>query len=96
MLKLNVRRIEKNRGTRWRRLGMFARNTYIYTFKKILFSTLIFKMLRAPNSPYVDARTKYLLKVKTFHDDDALVIGHEPGKGHSDAWRLRKEIAWLR
>ncbi len=38
-------------------------------------------MLRQPKSPYVAGRSTTLLKVKTFHDADARVIGHEAGKG---------------
>lgn len=38
-------------------------------------------MLRQPGSTYVAGRSATLLKVKTFHDDEAVVIGHEPGKG---------------
>lgn len=38
-------------------------------------------MLREPGSKYVPGRSTTLLKVKTFHDAEAEVIGHEPGKG---------------
>ncbi len=38
-------------------------------------------MLREPGSSYVAGRSSTLLKVKTFHDAEAIVIGHEPGKG---------------
>ena len=38
-------------------------------------------MLRQPGSKYEIGRSLTLLKVKTFHDDEATVIGHEPGKG---------------
>lgn len=38
-------------------------------------------MLREPGSQYVSGRSTTLLKVKTFHDAEATVIGHEPGKG---------------
>jgi DNA ligase-1 len=38
-------------------------------------------MLREPASVYVAGRSTTLLKVKTFHDAEAEVIGHEPGKG---------------
>ena len=38
-------------------------------------------MLRQPGSNYVPGRSSTLLKVKTFHDAEAEVIGHEPGKG---------------
>ena len=38
-------------------------------------------MLRQPGSTYVAGRSSTLLKVKTFHDAEATVIRHEPGKG---------------
>lgn len=38
-------------------------------------------MLRAPNSMYESGRSSTLLKVKTFFDAEAFVIGIEPGKG---------------
>lgn len=38
-------------------------------------------MLREPASKYVAGRSTTLLKVKTFHDAEATVIRHEPGKG---------------
>lgn len=38
-------------------------------------------MLRQPKSEYEWRRSKTLLKVKTFFDEEAIVIGHEPGKG---------------
>jgi DNA ligase-1 len=38
-------------------------------------------MLRQPGSKYVPGRSATLLKVKTFHDAEAIVIGHEAGKG---------------
>ncbi|CAI2164076.1 15366_t:CDS:10 [Funneliformis geosporum] len=38
-------------------------------------------MLRKPGSLYEAGRSKTLLKVKTFHDGEAIVISHEPGKG---------------
>jgi DNA ligase-1 len=38
-------------------------------------------MLREPGSKYVFARSTTLLKVKTFEDAEAVVIGYEPGKG---------------
>ena len=38
-------------------------------------------MLRAPNSAYDRKRSDTLLKVKTFHDAEATVTAHEPGKG---------------
>jgi DNA ligase-1 len=38
-------------------------------------------MLRQPDSNYEFGRSSTLLKVKTFHDADAVVVGHQPGKG---------------
>ena len=38
-------------------------------------------MLRQPNSKYHVGRSSTLLKVKTFHDADAVVIGHQAGRG---------------
>jgi len=38
-------------------------------------------MLRDPSSPYACKRVSTLLKVKRMHDAEALVIGHEPGRG---------------
>ena len=38
-------------------------------------------MLRKPGSLYQGTRTNALLKVKTFEDDEATVVGYEEGKG---------------
>ncbi len=38
-------------------------------------------MLREPRSKYIAGRSTTLLKVKTFHDAEATVVRHEPGKG---------------
>jgi DNA ligase-1 len=38
-------------------------------------------MLREPKSLYIGSRSNTLLKVKTFHDAEAKVLSHEPGKG---------------
>ncbi|TWT38683.1 DNA ligase [Blastopirellula retiformator] len=38
-------------------------------------------MLREPGSKYEIGRSFTLLKVKTFHDAEAVVIAHQPGKG---------------
>ncbi|KAK6497488.1 hypothetical protein TWF481_011895 [Arthrobotrys musiformis] len=40
-------------------------------------------MLREPGSYYIQRRSKTCLKVKTFHDAEAKVIGHEEGKGRN-------------
>ncbi len=51
-------------------------------------------MLREPGSMYVAGRSTTLLKVKTFHDAEAVVIGHEPGRG-KHAGRLGAVVATL-
>jgi DNA ligase-1 len=38
-------------------------------------------MMRKPKSPYVFGRSNTLLKVKTFHDEDARIIGYKTGEG---------------
>jgi DNA ligase-1 len=38
-------------------------------------------MLRQPGSQYEPGRSSTLLKVKTFQDAEARIVGHEPGKG---------------
>ena len=38
-------------------------------------------MLRQPQSTYVAGRSATLLKVKSFKDDEAIVIAHQPGAG---------------
>jgi DNA ligase-1 len=38
-------------------------------------------MLRQPGSKYVAGRSASLLKVKTFHDAEAVVVGHQAGAG---------------
>ena len=38
-------------------------------------------MLRQPKSEYVGARSSTLLKVKSFKDADAKIVGHAAGKG---------------
>jgi len=38
-------------------------------------------MLRQPNSAYAIGRSTTLLKVKSFKDDEARVVGHQPGTG---------------
>ena len=38
-------------------------------------------MLRQPASLYEPRRSSTLLKVKRFHDCEAIVVGHEPGRG---------------
>src|SRR5262249_8074571 len=38
-------------------------------------------MLRQPGSLYASGRSPTLLKVKTFHTAEAVVIGHQPGEG---------------
>src|SRR5207244_1783619 len=38
-------------------------------------------MLRQPGSKYAVGRSMTLLKIKSFHDAEARVLGHEPGAG---------------
>ena len=38
-------------------------------------------MLREPGSKYDIGRSSTLLKVKRFHDAEAVVLAHQPGKG---------------
>lgn len=38
-------------------------------------------MLRDPEGRYEGRRSKVLLKVKTFEDDEAVILGHERGEG---------------
>ena len=38
-------------------------------------------MLRQPGSKYVAGRSSTLLKVKTFHDAEAIIVGHQAGEG---------------
>lgn len=40
-------------------------------------------MLRVAKSKYVGKRDKSLLKVKTFYDAEAKVVGYEPGRVRS-------------
>ncbi|MEP6861874.1 MAG: DNA ligase [Deltaproteobacteria bacterium] len=51
-------------------------------------------MLRQPKSIYAVGRSNTLLKVKTFHDAEATVIGHAPGAGKHEG-RLGALIAKL-
>lgn len=40
-------------------------------------------MLRKPGSFYLSGRSRDILKVKTFHDAEAVVVGHIKGKGRN-------------
>jgi DNA ligase-1 len=51
-------------------------------------------MLRQPGSKYEAGRSSSLLKVKTFHTDEAVVIGHQAGEGRHKG-RLGALIARL-
>ncbi|MCE9579996.1 MAG: DNA ligase [Deltaproteobacteria bacterium] len=51
-------------------------------------------MLRRPGSPYEVGRSGSLLKVKTFHDAEAIIVGHAPGTGRHKG-RLGAVIAEL-
>ncbi|MEI9866333.1 MAG: hypothetical protein WDN00_17605 [Limisphaerales bacterium] len=46
-------------------------------------------MLRQPGSKYVAGRSGTLLKVKTFHDAEAVVVAHQAGAG-------RHKVDWAR
>uniref|UniRef100_A0A7S4BL22 DNA ligase OB-like domain-containing protein n=2 Tax=Chrysotila carterae TaxID=13221 RepID=A0A7S4BL22_CHRCT len=52
-------------------------------------------MLRHPTAPHRGGRSADLLKVKSARDDEALVIGHEAGKG-KHAGRLGALLCRLR
>eukprot|EP00435_Cladocopium_sp_Y103_P035167 s1483_g9.t1 len=43
-------------------------------------------MLRCPGSRYEHRRSKTLLKVKTFYDEEAIVVGHAGGTGRVAGW----------
>ncbi len=51
-------------------------------------------MLRKPGSKYESGRSSTLLKVKVFVDAEAVVVGHEPGKGRHKG-RLGAVVAEL-
>jgi DNA ligase-1 len=51
-------------------------------------------MLRRPGSPYEIGRSGSLLKVKTFHDAEAIIVGHAPGTGRHEG-RLGAVVAEL-
>ena len=38
-------------------------------------------MLRQPSSKYFGGRSSSLLKVKSFYDAEAVVVGYQPGTG---------------
>jgi DNA ligase-1 len=55
-------------------------------------------MLRQPGSRYEAGRSATLLKIKSFHDAEAVVVGHEPGAGRhkgrlSPRHRVRGRVA---
>ena len=43
-------------------------------------------MLRQPEALYENKRSKNLQKVKTFHDDEAEIIGYTEGTGRCLGW----------
>lgn len=51
-------------------------------------------MLRQPGSMYEEGRSRTLLKVKSFKDDEALVVGHEPGKGKHKGRLGKLVVRW--
>jgi DNA ligase 1 len=53
-------------------------------------------MLRAPNSYYKYGRTKELLKMKEFNDDEAIVIGYELGEGKYKNVMGNLKVKWLK
>jgi DNA ligase-1 len=50
-------------------------------------------MLREPGSRYETNRSPTLLKVKTFHDAEGVIIGHQPGEGRHKG---RLGALWIR
>ncbi len=46
-------------------------------------------MLHRADAPYVTGRSDALLKLKLWHDAEAVVVGHLPGKGRLGALRVR-------
>ena len=51
-------------------------------------------MLREPGSSYVAGRSTTLLKVKSFFDSEATVIGHTKGKGRHKGTVGALEVRW--
>ena len=51
-------------------------------------------MLRQPNSLYAEGRSTTLLKVKSFFDSEATVIGHTKGKGRHKGTVGALEVRW--
>ncbi len=49
-------------------------------------------MLRQPGSRYEAGRSYTLLKVKSFKDDEARVLGHQPGAGRHKGWLGALEV----
>ena len=41
-------------------------------------------MLKDPNSEYENRRSRYLLKVKIFHDAEAKIYGYQEGSGKNE------------
>lgn len=51
-------------------------------------------MLRQPGSMYIGKRSATLLKVKTFLDAEAVVVGHQPGEGKHKGRLGALVVAW--
>ncbi|MBI4860580.1 MAG: DNA ligase [Candidatus Riflebacteria bacterium] len=51
-------------------------------------------MLRQPESLYEVGRSSTLLKIKSFHDAEAVVMAHQPGKGKHSG-KLGALVVWL-
>jgi DNA ligase-1 len=52
-------------------------------------------MLRDPDSYYENKRSRNLLKVKEFFDDEVVVIGYEMGEGRNENVLGALNIKWL-
>lgn len=52
-------------------------------------------MLRESGSPYVRNRSGHLLKVKKFHDAEAMVVGYQPGEGRHEGRLGALIVYWI-
>lgn len=53
-------------------------------------------MLRRPNSSYENKRSNFLLKMKTFKDDEAIVVGYQKGTGKYKSVMGKLDVKWLK
>jgi len=53
-------------------------------------------MIRKPDSLYSPKRSKYLLKIKHFLDEDAIVLGYEKGKGRLSNTVGKILVKWVK